>query len=215
MGTFPGERPPRPAYAALTAGAARNARKAALDRPDLRPASPPQHRVRGGVLRGARTTQGRQGCRHLFLPGRGRLSPAQEPRKRRFRSDTRLWAQPFRCLKKMGADPCAGATKDGRILHLSLRGAAEKKFSLCCTKTCNFSLHSRRECRDLAEGGAALWSFVAVRPPPGPGAPERPSGDGPRGAGPQKRMRCTAGGSVQCTARGASAGGKRGGRGAN
>lgn len=89
----------------------------------------------------------------------------------------------------MGADPCAGATKDGRILHLSLRGAAEKKFPLCCTKTCNFSLHSRRECRDLAEGGAALWSFVAVRPPPGPGAPGGGSpaaGRGSGGRGPAK-----------------------------
>lgn len=83
----------------------------------------------------------------------------------------------------MGADPCAGATKDGRILHLSLRGAAEKKFPLCCTKTCNFSLHSRRECRDLAEGGAALWSFVAVRPPPGPGAPGGGSPAAGRGSG--------------------------------
>ena len=59
------------------------------------------------------------------------------------------------------------------------RNLWNKNFLVSCTFPCNFSLHSRRECRDFS--GAGIWSFAsapAEAPAPGGDRGERPRSGG-------------------------------------
>lgn len=60
------------------------------------------------------------------------------------------------------------------------RNLGNKNFLVSCTFPCNFSLHSRRECRDFPTAGR----FGRLRPfCGGPGAGRGPGGNGPAPAG--------------------------------